>query len=128
MSDVSSAREVGRVPRKAERKAIELLADRDVQPAHAGWAIDILHNALDRLDRFEGCCQFHNHNCEPPSELCCLQCPETAHPDHADGSTCVLLSDIEFDGPACEQCGAEVEVDGLTWRCPRCRCDGEFDA
>lgn len=89
MSDVSSARGTAGVPRRAERKAIELLADREVQPAHAMYAIEILHNALDHLDRYEGCCQWHNHNCEPPSELCCLQCPETAHPDHADGSTCV---------------------------------------
>lgn len=40
------------------------------------------------------CCDFHNEHCEPPSELCCQDCPEAAHDmfpiRHADGSRCVL--------------------------------------
>lgn len=37
----------------------------------------------------EHCCEWHSITCEPPSELCCEQCPEVAHPDHTDGSVCV---------------------------------------
>jgi hypothetical protein len=40
------------------------------------------------------CCDSHNIHCEPPSELCCNDCTETAHDTfpirHADGSRCVL--------------------------------------
>jgi hypothetical protein len=40
------------------------------------------------------CCDMHNRNCEPPSELCCWRCTEAAHDNfpvpHADGSACVL--------------------------------------
>jgi hypothetical protein len=38
------------------------------------------------------CCDMHNRNCEPPSELCCPRCAEAAHdtfPVHADGTICV---------------------------------------
>lgn len=35
------------------------------------------------------CCDLHNRNCEPPSELCCWTCTEAAHPDHRDGSACI---------------------------------------
>lgn len=34
------------------------------------------------------CCDLHGRNCEPPSELCCSACTESAHPQHADGSAC----------------------------------------
>jgi hypothetical protein len=38
------------------------------------------------------CCDMHGRNCEPPSELCCRDCPEAAHDTfpirHADGSVC----------------------------------------
>jgi hypothetical protein len=40
------------------------------------------------------CCGSHNEHCEPPSELCCRDCPEATHVSfptrHADGSRCVL--------------------------------------
>lgn len=36
------------------------------------------------------CCELHNANCEPPSELCCQWCSEAAHPDHPPGVVCVL--------------------------------------
>ena len=35
------------------------------------------------------CCDLHNRNCEPPSELCCWQCTEAVHPAHRDGSECI---------------------------------------
>ncbi len=35
------------------------------------------------------CCDLHNRHCEPPSELCCWQCTEAGHPEHAEGSTCI---------------------------------------
>ena len=28
------------------------------------------------------CCDMHNRNCEPPSELCCHECTEVDHPGH----------------------------------------------
>lgn len=36
------------------------------------------------------CCDLHNQNCEPPGDLCCRWCVEYSHPQHADGSLCVL--------------------------------------
>jgi hypothetical protein len=36
------------------------------------------------------CCDLHNVHCEPPSELCCGDCPEAAHPNHPPGTRCVL--------------------------------------
>lgn len=40
------------------------------------------------------CCDLHNHNCEPPGDLCCYRCAEAAHDTfptpHADGTRCVL--------------------------------------
>lgn len=36
------------------------------------------------------CCDSHNHNCEPPSELCCHECPEARHAYHANPGLCVL--------------------------------------
>lgn len=41
------------------------------------------------------CCDLHNRNCEPPSELCCGDCTEGVHPNHADGSTCVMVTCFE---------------------------------
>lgn len=45
----------------------------------------------------EPCCDMHNTNCEPPSELCCHHCTEAAHDSfpirHADGSRCVLAAE-----------------------------------
>lgn len=35
------------------------------------------------------CCDLHNRNCEPPSELCCWDCTEAAHPLHSDASECI---------------------------------------
>jgi hypothetical protein len=36
------------------------------------------------------CCRWHTTACEPPSELCCLRCPERDHPQHPAGIRCVL--------------------------------------
>lgn len=47
------------------------------------------------------CCEFHNRNCEPPSELCCERCTEAAHGflgRHADGSHCIA-PDLSGYGP-----------------------------
>jgi hypothetical protein len=52
----------------------------------------ILLTLIDRLRG--GCCEFHNANCEPPSELCCDWCSERAHPDHLLAA-CVLASSPE---------------------------------
>lgn len=41
------------------------------------------------------CCDLHNRNCEPPSELCCWRCTESQHPWHADGSECALTGWFE---------------------------------
>jgi len=46
---------------------------------------------LARLMRDEDesrCCDLHGRNCEPPSEICCDQCTEMAHPMHGDGTQC----------------------------------------
>lgn len=55
---------------------------------------------VPRLRRFVAsvqappCCDSHNRNCEPPSELCCHDCTEKTHDmfpiRHADGSRCVM--------------------------------------
>jgi hypothetical protein len=36
------------------------------------------------------CCDLHNAHCEPPSDLCCNQCTEAAHPYHHPAYPCVL--------------------------------------
>jgi hypothetical protein len=51
------------------------------------------------LALIENCCGWHNHNCEPPSELCCQNCTEAHHgwhqcegflkPSHHFGEQCV---------------------------------------
>lgn len=51
------------------------------------------HDILDRLRSHHlipPCCDMHNHNCEPPSELCCEECTEGVHPNHPLGVRCVL--------------------------------------
>jgi hypothetical protein len=44
------------------------------------------------------CCDLHNRNCEPPSELCCDQCSEWDHPSHASGTECIA-PDLSGNGP-----------------------------
>lgn len=34
------------------------------------------------------CCDMHNRNCEPPSELCCHECTEVDHPGHQWAGPC----------------------------------------
>jgi hypothetical protein len=41
------------------------------------------------------CCDLHGVHCEPPSELCCHDCTEVRHPEHAPGVECVLNNDEE---------------------------------
>lgn len=56
------------------------------------------------------CCDLHGRNCEPPSELCCRECTEAAHPTHTDGSTC---SNPDLSGPYPEgncYCGGPEEI------------------
>lgn len=53
------------------------------------YVVDSCADSLDALLMGE-CCASHTFTCEPPSELCCDACTEDAHPDHADGSPCVL--------------------------------------
>ncbi|MEV1013863.1 hypothetical protein AB0I89_24220 [Micromonospora sp. NPDC049801] len=47
----------------------------------------------------EPCCDLHNVHCEPPSELCCYQCAEAAHPEHPRGVRCVLEAAAKSDRP-----------------------------
>jgi hypothetical protein len=60
------------------------LADRTFAPPEA--LTDLLITST--------CCDSHNQNCEPPSELCCNGCTEAAHDTfpirHADGSCCAM--------------------------------------
>jgi hypothetical protein len=44
------------------------------------------------------CCDLHNRNCEPPSELCCDSCSEWDHPGHASGTECIA-PDLSGNGP-----------------------------
>lgn len=41
------------------------------------------------------CCDLHEVTCETPGQRCCRTCSETAHPDHADGSPCVLTTPVQ---------------------------------
>jgi hypothetical protein len=53
-------------------------------------AIDQLRIALGMRGAMRlPCCDLHNRNCEPPSELCCERCTEVDHPVHAGGSVCI---------------------------------------
>ncbi len=78
-----------RPSRLPDQVAVELLADPfaldDPRPVTGGPALGWTG---------PGCCDLHNRNCEPPSELCCSGCAEAAHDTfpvpHADGSGCVL--------------------------------------
>lgn len=36
------------------------------------------------------CCDMHNEHCEPPGDLCCVNCTEARHPLHPPGQSCVL--------------------------------------
>jgi hypothetical protein len=60
--------------------------------ARRGWIDGPVLSDVEIRTEFEKfigpCCDLHGRNCEPPSELCCRHCTETAHPDHADESTC----------------------------------------
>ncbi|HST86669.1 MAG TPA: hypothetical protein VLL08_33330 [Kineosporiaceae bacterium] len=57
---------------------------------HGGyWYCDITGNPRWPVDA-AGCCDLHGTNCEPPSDLCCRQCTEAAHPHHPTGVPCVL--------------------------------------
>lgn len=42
------------------------------------------------------CCDLHGVHCEPPAELCCHDCPEVRHPEHAAGVECVLAEGTEM--------------------------------
>lgn len=42
------------------------------------------------------CCESHNRNCEPPSELCCEYCSEVWHPKHVI-IPCVLAPPASMD-------------------------------
>ncbi|HEU4543315.1 MAG TPA: hypothetical protein VFR23_19450 [Jiangellaceae bacterium] len=51
------------------------------------------HDCPDRGDDAEDgppCCDLHNRNCEPPSELCCWACTEANHPNHLPRERCVM--------------------------------------
>lgn len=50
----------------------------------------------------EYCCDMHNRNCEPPSELCCWECTEIEHPRHQ--TTDCIAPDLSA--------GVEVPTDG----------------
>lgn len=77
--------------------------------------------AVDVPAAADRCCDMHNHNCEPPSELCCPNCTEAKHytfPNpHADGSKCVLAEPEARR--TCRRCGTSwtVDIDA----CPHCQ-------
>ncbi len=48
------------------------------------------HDWPRRLPTHYTCCDLHGLHCEPPAELCCHDCPEARHPEHAPGVECVL--------------------------------------
>lgn len=76
--------------------------DRDIQEAVDAWGpkslgqrVAIENTMQARRDRGEHlnlgpCCDLHNRNCEPPSELCCGHCTEASHPNHPPGEQCVM--------------------------------------
>jgi hypothetical protein len=55
------------------------------------WTIYLLglRHGVQYALTHDRCCDFHSRTCEPPSELCCAECSECAHPAHADGSVCI---------------------------------------
>jgi hypothetical protein len=59
----------------------QLIQDADNWFAYLRWRA--------KFDR-EVCCDLHSMRCEPPSELCCDDCPEVDHPSHRPGVQCVL--------------------------------------
>lgn len=91
-------------PRRSEKAGdLILMADGRVALASrriwAGWTPGYeLHVFLADGTRVIGpwrerlvCCDLHNVNCEPPSELCCEYCSEAFHPKHAI-MPCVLAA------------------------------------
>lgn len=111
--------------RAGEQMAVLFVASDPHDEAAAAWSVDprlrqiveLVYQAgreaatRDIFDMFSklgggqttktGCCDFHNHHCEPPSELCCDRCTEAAHDTfpirHADGSICVLTTNGRTD-------------------------------
>ncbi len=74
------------------------------------------------------CCSMHNEHCEPPSELCCGDCTEAAHPDHRDGSSCVLRAAAVMPAGAGWQPGDPVYApDPEQQTCSACRCSWSPD-
>lgn len=47
------------------------------------------------------CCDLHNRNCEPPSELCCGECTEAHHGIHADPPNYDRVLSSHHDGSKC---------------------------
>jgi hypothetical protein len=47
------------------------------------------------------CCDMHNRNCEPPSELCCGECTEIHHGIHADPPNFDRTLGRHHDGSVC---------------------------
>lgn len=58
---------------KGDPEASELYVKRLPIPAGCGNL---------EFGRRRPCCEFHDRNCEPPSELCCRECIERDHPGH----------------------------------------------
>ena len=75
-----------------DRAAAKLQAYSDVHSSTVAmlrrWAAEV--RAGPPTDRTAVCCDLHGSHCEPPSELCCWQCTEAAHPEHPTGVACVL--------------------------------------
>lgn len=65
-------------------------------PAYGYWQNPARRHMADYLETIarplpgSPCCDSHNTNCEPPSELCCAHCGEVRHPEHQPGVVCVL--------------------------------------
>lgn len=75
-----------------ERRAIHAELSRHIKP---DWTLAEYHAhvaehlAAALFSPGTPCCDLHNRNCEPPSELCCERCTEGAHPGHRDGTACI---------------------------------------
>jgi hypothetical protein len=68
-----------------------------------GTVLAALGEATDgRSDRKASrCCDLHNRNCEPPSELCCGDCTEAHHGIHADPPNFDRTLTSHHDGSKC---------------------------
>jgi len=68
------------------------------QVAYGPWTKPYQPGDMDRAEAANAavaqCCDLHNTNCEPPSELCCHSCTEATHPDHPPGVPCVLTPEL----------------------------------